>query len=471
MILKNLSLANFRGFDQIDLSFDSKRTVIAGVNGIGKSGILRAVSVALSRFLPQMTDCQEKVVSLTDDDIQSNKPQLHVSAIFGVAKQRFHLEGFRQQVDLNASVEYRTKLDDLRAKLADAKKDRKARPLQRLRREAERYLALVGEEPERWTVLLEHIGEDSVSDLSETEASAVLRTLKMLSAQPIAVYFSTSRYEKIRSRKLADPAPYEKKAAYYNAFDEEAKSFRYFLDWFRSQKELKGPGQKKRLALLTSMEAAAGEFVEGVKHFKIDYEPPKVRFLVEKKGVTLSLNQLSDGERGLLALVFDIARRLAIANPHSDNPIKEGLGIILIDEIELHLHPRWQRKVLRQLSNTFPKCQFIVTNHSPQVIGQSKPEQLRVLKQGTRKINVARVGQSFGMDSNWILEEIMGTPSRDHKIEVRLRSIADAIDESNFAHARELANQLEKDVGLFPDLQEWKSMLDRLEMLNSHETD
>lgn len=471
MILKSLSLANFRGFDQIDLTFDRQRTVIAGVNGIGKSGILRALTVALNHLLPQMTDCEEETISFVDDDIKLEKPRLEVSAIFAVARHRLHVEGVRQHVDEAALKELRSKLADVRAKIADAKKDKRTVPLKRLQREEEGLVALIGEDPERWNILLEQRSESgSAPELSTEGASELVKTLKARDAQPIFVYFSTSRYQKVRSRKVSDPAPFEKKAAFQGAFDEEAKSYRFFLDWFRTQKELKGPGQKKRHDLLKAIEAAAGEFVDGVKNLRIEYEP-SVRFLVEKNGLTLSLNQLSDGERGLLALVFDIARRLAIANSESDDPIKEGKGIILIDEVELHLHPRWQRKVLRQLSKTFPKCQFIVTSHSPQVIGQSKPEQLRLLKKGTKKTRVVPVGQSFGMDSNWVLEELMGTPSRDHGIEKQLRAVADAIDEEDIAKARLLANKLEEELGLFPDLQEWKSMLDRLELLASDEMD
>ena len=78
-------------------------------------------------------------------------------------------------------------------------------------------------------------------------------------------------------------------------------------------------------------------------------EEPRLGFMVDKRGQRFYLHQLSDGERGLLALVFDLTRRLAIANPDSNNPIAEGVALVLIDEIELHLHPKWQRDVLQRL--------------------------------------------------------------------------------------------------------------------------
>jgi len=95
-----------------------------------------------------------------------------------------------------------------------------------------------------------------------------------------------------------------------------------------------------------------------------------LRLLVDKAGVSLNLSQLSDGERSFLALICDLGRRLALANPDRsvlENPL-HGAGVVLIDELELHLHPKWQREVSKKLRETFPNIQFVVTTHSPFVI-------------------------------------------------------------------------------------------------------
>jgi predicted ATP-binding protein involved in virulence len=83
-----------------------------------------------------------------------------------------------------------------------------------------------------------------------------------------------------------------------------------------------------------------------------------------------NFNQLSQGEKSLI-LVGDIARRLAMMNPKLDNPLL-GKGIILIDEIDMHLHPQWQRSIIQRLQTTFPNCQFILTTHSPLVISDTQ---------------------------------------------------------------------------------------------------
>ena len=83
-------------------------------------------------------------------------------------------------------------------------------------------------------------------------------------------------------------------------------------------------------------------------------------------------------KKSLLALVGDIARRLILANPSLENPLY-GEGIVLIDEIELHLHPKWQREVINKLREVFPNIQFILTTHSPQVISEISRECLHIL--------------------------------------------------------------------------------------------
>lgn len=91
--------------------------------------------------------------------------------------------------------------------------------------------------------------------------------------------------------------------------------------------------------------------------------------VVNKGSLTISVDLLSDREKCTLALIGDLARRIALANPNRDNPL-DGEGIVLIDEIELHMHPSWQRRVLGFLKRVFPNIQFIVTTHSPQILGE-----------------------------------------------------------------------------------------------------
>ena len=106
--------------------------------------------------------------------------------------------------------------------------------------------------------------------------------------------------------------------------------------------------------------------------------------MINQGKIELDVGQLSDGERGMLALVLDLARRLSQANPSLDDPLSEGHALVLIDELDLHLHPKWQRQIVHKLTKTFPRCQFIATTHSPQVIGEVPHERIQIISDGDK---------------------------------------------------------------------------------------
>jgi predicted ATP-binding protein involved in virulence len=172
---------------------------------------------------------------------------------------------------------------------------------------------------------------------------------------------------------------------------------------------------------LEALRDAARRFLPECEDLRaeVDDQP---RMLVEKQGRTLDVRQLSDGERSMLALVLDLARRLSQANPGLDDPVRDGAGVVLIDEIDLHLHPQWQRRVVGNLEETFPNCQFIATTHSPQVIGEVPHDKIRLIKDG----NVYSPSRSFGIDSSRVLEEVMDTKARNAGVEDKIGEITRA---------------------------------------------
>ena len=274
-------------------------------------------------------------------------------------------------------------------------------------------------------------------------------------------------------KRLSAAKPLSKKAAHDNALAGGRVSLNAFANWFRVSiaGELGDSTASERL--WKALQRATSEILPEFGELRLEAPDGKLPFFsVEKCGIRFSLNELSDGEKALLALAMDITQRLALANPESDNPTTDGSGIVLIDEVELHLHPTWQRQVLRRLRKAFPGCQFVVTTHSPQVIGGTRePECLRLLRfDGERIVLEPEVSQAKGMDSSWILRNIMGCPPRDYETDQKLSSIYDKIDEGDLAGARRVANSLEEELGNFPDLQEVSSLLDRLEMLAEDET-
>ena len=172
-----------------------------------------------------------------------------------------------------------------------------------------------------------------------------------------------------------------------------------------------------------------------------------------------------------MALVADCARRLAIANPTMDDPLL-GEGIILIDEVDLHLHPAWQRMVLPQLTKTFPNCQIIVSTHSPQILGEVDATQIRILTQNEENLNSYYIPtQAKGLTSNDILDELMSPDGnsliRNAVISEKLTSIFEHIDNDEFAVAQQQIDVLKETLhGDIPELVQAEALIT---MLNTDE--
>lgn len=173
---------------------------------------------------------------------------------------------------------------------------------------------------------------------------------------------------------------------------------------------------------------------------------PTPHMLVEKNGETIRLDQLSDGEKNMIAMIGDITRRLSMANPMMENPLM-GDGIILIDEIDLHLHPSWQRLIVSKLTEVFPNCQFIITTHSPQILSHVRAEHIFLLQQEDGNMIITKPTESYGKSSDRQLEDILGVEARPIKVKEGLHKLFRTIQEGNLDDAKlqiaELGNLIE----------------------------
>ena len=442
MKLQHLNLAHYRGFEQLDIDFEPDVTLIAGVNGVGKSSVLDAIATVLSRAIPEFTPSRSTALYFTDDDIHEDRPSLEVSMRLNLGNQI-----------LDTGV-------------------------QRVREgngESDRFILLHQEttqaETRDFTEALRSRTLTGDIEAGMGETRTVLQNLKKSPNPPLAVYFTPERQLLGQPRSLPVPKPFDVSQAYGRALHDREVELREFMHWFRTQEILGAESEPRRTKVLEALRRVVSRLVPEFTNLRIQ-EDPRLGFVVEKQGQPLYLHQLSDGERGLLALVFDLTRRLAMANPDSDDPIAEGKALVMIDEIEQHLHPKWQRHVVRHLREIFKNCQFVFTTHSPQVIGQVKAEHLRLIYiDENGKISLTHSSQSFGMDSSWILQNIMGVPARDYETEQKLAAVYDAVDSSSYKQARVQAESLRNEIGDFPELQEVLGLLDRLEMLGQNEKD
>lgn len=253
---------------------------------------------------------------------------------------------------------------------------------------------------------------------------------------------------------------------------QQGVDFRRFFEWFRDRedsenesgisedvldklrdllrdddnavwKELVHLRASSRDRQLTAVRSAIATFMPGFNNLKVRRKP-RLHMSIDKHGEPFNVLQLSQGEKSLMALVGDIARRLAMMNPDLENPL-EGDGIVLIDEVDMHLHPSWQRSIISRLTETFPRCQFILTTHSPLVISDCKDVLVYSLDDG--ELNV--VPSQYGQDANSVLVDVMDTSFRNERIEARVSELIELIFSKRVDEAKlmlnELANELPSD--------------------------
>lgn len=151
-------------------------------------------------------------------------------------------------------------------------------------------------------------------------------------------------------------------------------------------------------------------------------------------------------------MIGDLAKRLAIANPVSINPL-DGKGVVLIDEVDLHLHPKWQRAIVSKLLEVFPGIQFMLSTHSPHVITHVKPDSLFLMNQTSAGMQIDKAIESYGKNVDQILEELMGLETtRPDRVEADLRTLFQTIDAGDIDSANAQITHLRNDIGDDPDL-------------------
>jgi len=283
---------------------------------------------------------------------------------------------------------------------------------------------------------------------------------------PLLAYYGTMRlWQEPRKLKqesrISDPAPLMDKrqlsrlAGYRHSVDPRI-SVHNLISWFARQAWTTFQ-QGEETASLRVVRAAVLSCVENADSLNFDPELGELLVTIAGQG-SLPFANLSDGQRCMLSLIADIAQKAELLNPHlGDDFLTETPGVILIDELDLHLHPKWQRRIIEDLRRTFPKIQFFVTSHSPQLIGQVKASEVILLEENQEK----HPGQSYGMDSNWILRHIMGSDDRDPNVAIRLDALFEAIEDGRFEEATQVLGELRKEIGGHPDLVEAEALISR----------
>jgi len=202
---------------------------------------------------------------------------------------------------------------------------------------------------------------------------------------------------------------------------DESSNTKLLTNWFRRMEQVSWQRGKK-IAEYEAVKKAVSTFMchmMDVEDITVFYDKRTEELVYRSEGEELPLRLLSSGFRTLIGMVLDVAYRMAVLNPFLlHDLVNQTPGIVLIDEIDMHLHPKWQWNVVKALKATFPRVQFIVTTHSPIVIASCKDEKLIVLNQmqsGAQcpKMKFAYDKSVQGWQVNDVLEDIMKTGNRD----------------------------------------------------------
>ncbi|MCU0863964.1 MAG: AAA family ATPase [Planctomycetes bacterium] len=408
MRVDRLVIEDFRGIRHLELEFLDQVTVFAGINGSGKSTVLQALATLLWRVGGSLHESMRERQPAQATDVRNGATH----ALLFVNTDWSPPNGTAQE-----SVDWGVRITRTLSKAQRRLESTSVRA-------QANYLGLVARQ------LKERLQQHPTASV------------------PFAAFYRTNRAVLDIPLRIKKRHVFDQFAAFDEALDGGWSTFRLFFEWFREREDLENEKRVRSRGhvdpVLEAVRGAVAELMPGFTQLRVQRQPLSMR--VMKDGEDLDFVQLSDGEKCLLAMVADIARRLALANPGVKDP-RTAAAVVLIDEIELHLHPRWQREVVPGLRRAFPNCQFLVSTHSPQVLASVKPQDVYVLAKGEHGIVATRPSVSFGRESNEILLEVMDTPARPAEIRARLDAMFARIDVGDLAGAKAIRAQLEMDIG------------------------
>jgi len=385
----------FRGENHIKFPEDYEPVVFIGINGAGKTSVLTAIIGGFWEYYHKIT--RRKRMSLTEMFLKSD---VNIYGHEDSAEVRLILEN-----DSEKPIEIGFKLNKVAGKLYNA------------------------------------IGTDEVNDL----VSSIRGDVGFFKSQvpvPILVYYPVERTvisPSLKSKSRSEESQFD---AYEKAL-ESSIDFDYFFEWFRKREDIENEirlndNQTFLDLKLEAVRKAILSFLKGFTRIRVR-RIGKLSLVLERGDKEFEIDQLSHGEKAVVSLVGDLARRLVIANQGSLTPL-DGKGIVLIDELGLHLHPKWQRTILKKLREVFPRIQFICTTHSPLIINHLHSKNVYLLDQGKSYSLEDRFPNfdSYGADIEDILKVIQDIESvMPLDIAESLSGIFDLIRKNKIKEAKE----------------------------------
>jgi predicted ATP-binding protein involved in virulence len=362
VFIKELFLKNFRGFKGKTFQFDKRFSVFAGENGSGKTAVLEGLCVALGGWL------------FGFDGLEGND------------KRNIYKKDIRK---ISARVSS--------ALLPQTPVEVKCK-------------AEVNNSEIEWSRSVDKVGgHTTYGGLSEINRVTKEINDKIYKAEdtdvilPIVAYYSAAR---LWSEPIRKSQKYQKETirikGYSRAlsFEQSIDNVMTYIDTLAHRANKNSDDSAEFKVIMEALKKCLDNIVPKVN---IDYDIKTAEIVVaHDENLRLHFSQLSDGYRCMISLIADIAYKMSILNPQlKERAISETTGVVLIDELDLHLHPKWQREVVGDLKKIFPNVQFIATTHSPFIIQSLEDGELISLD---KSIDIEYSGESI----EDIAEDVMG---------------------------------------------------------------
>ena len=417
MKLKNMKLKNYRCFKTAALDFDKHITLIVGKNGAGKTTILDAIAVSVSTFLLAIDGGVSRSILKED------------------ARYEFH--------DLNGTIDPQHQFPVSIESTGDCLNQQNVKWIRSLNSES---------------------GKTTIKDSSELTGLAKKAQNQIMTGDkylilPLISYYGTGRLyaQKKEKRNLKSLTEFKRQVGYVDCMAAESNE-KLMLNWFQMQtlkslQEQQKTGILDRPLLLKTVEKAicrSFERISGARNVSLIFDLDTHRLVLEFETADgnaqkFAMDEMSDGYKNTLSMIGDIAYRMAVLNPTLGNQVLEKTpGVVLIDEVDLHLHPTWQQRILGDLTEIFPKVQFIVSTHAPAVINTVKSENIILLDDG---MAYEPSGEVHGKDTNTIISGIMHSSERQMEIKALFQKFYHFIDCEEIEKAEQILNQLKEKIG------------------------
>ncbi len=413
MRVTELRLKNFRGYANLHCKFASKLYVLAGPNGAGKSTILDALSIMLSHAVARMRREGGQGNAIRQDDVMLHCSEATISLTFS---------------DQNRETRYKV------AGVRDGRERMEKSDFEELNAWARSYRQ------------------------ARTEQTPV--------RYPIIAYYGVNRAVLDIPRRVRSTESGEQLGGYDDALSGHG-NFRQFFAWFRDQEDYENERGKHDDPMLSAVRSAIEKMLPGYTDIHIRRRPAPQAMCAKKDGKEFELSQLSDGEKCYLALIGDIACRMARLSDGlnlSQSDILNTPGVVLIDELDLHLHPKWQRDAIRRLPEVFPEVQFIITTHSPQMLSELPSECVGLL--APEFTSPKNPNCTIGLTSSEVLRLNMDySPERDAMTSGIEKRVHAALNEGNIREAESILHELERNVPNYNHLPLYTTLLSEIKFM------